>query len=160
MIDRKTTIAALLMTLCLLGATVALSQQDFGPPPGPRPPGRGPAMDGAMFLSLLDLTDAQKSRISTIDTAERSVSEPIAAQLRDARKAVEDAIATGQFDESQIRALAATEAQLQVELTVSRARRQSAVYQVLTTEQKTRLAKLQDAQRSSQGFSPGFRRQQ
>ena len=159
MIDRKTSIAALLMTLCLFGATAALSQQEFGPPPGP-PPGRGPGVDGGMLLSLLDLTDSQKSRVSAINADERAVSEPIAAQLRDARKAVEDAIATGHFDEVQIRSLAASEAQLQVELTVSRARRQAAVYQVLTTEQKTRLAKLQEAQRSTQGFSPGFRRQQ
>ena len=159
MIDRKTTIAAVLMTLGLFGATVALSQQGFGPPPGP-PPGRGPGMDGGMLLSLLDLTDEQKSRVSAIDAAERSVSEPVAVQLRDARKAVEDAIATGRFDEIQIRALAATEAQLQVELTVSRARRQAAIYQLLTAEQQARLGKLQEAQRSTQGFSPGFRRQQ
>jgi Spy/CpxP family protein refolding chaperone len=159
MIDRKTTIAALLMTLGLFGATVALSQQDFGPPPGP-PPGRGPGMDQAMFLSLLDLTDAQKSRINTIDAAERSLSEPIAAQLRDAHKAVEDAVAAGQFDEQQIRTLAAAEAQLQVELTVARARRQAAIYQILTSEQQTRLTKLRQAQRSPDAFSPGFRRQQ
>lgn len=159
MIDRKTTIAALLMTLGLFGATVALSQQGFGPPPGP-PPGRGPGMDAGMFLSLLDLTDAQKSRISTINDAERAASEPIAAQLRDAHKAVEDAIAAGQFDEQQIRTLAATEAQLQVELTVARARHQAAVFQVLTSEQQTKLSKLRQAQRSPEGFSPGFRRQQ
>jgi Spy/CpxP family protein refolding chaperone len=160
MIDRKTTITALLMTLSLFGATVALSQQDLGPPPGPPPPARGPALDGGMLLPLLDLTDAQKSRISTIDASERALTEPVAAQLRDAHKAIEDAIANGQFDEQQIRMLAATEAQLQVELTVSRARRQAAIYQILTTEQQTKLSKLQEAQRSSQGFSPGFRRQQ
>lgn len=155
--NRKATIAVMLMTLGLFGAAVALSQQDPGLPPGPPPSPRGFAMDGGMLLSVLELTDTQKSQINTINGAERAAAEPIMTQLRDAHKAIDDAVANGQFDEQQIRTLAAAEAQLQVELTVARARRQAAIYQILTSDQQTRLNKLRAAQQSPQG-PPVFQR--
>jgi Spy/CpxP family protein refolding chaperone len=122
------------------------------------PPNRGPGMDDRMALGLLDLSDTQRSQIYAIDQAERTKTEPIFTQLREARKAIEDATANHQFDEQTIRTLAAAEAQLQIEMTVARARRQAAIYQILSTEQKANLSKLRTAQRP-QGPAPNFQRQ-
>jgi len=154
---RTATVIAWLISLSLLGVAFASNGQDPGQLPPP--PLRGPGLDDRMLLSLLDLTDAQKSQISMIDQAERVKTEPIMTQLLDAHKAIEDATANGQFDEQKIRTLAATEAQLQIEMTVARARRQAAIYQILTAEQQAKLSTLRSTQRPP-GFSPSFRRQQ
>ncbi len=147
---RTAPILALLISLSFLSGVFAISMQDPGPPPP-----RGHSMDDRMLMGMLDLTDAQKSQISSIDAAERSKTEPIFTQLREARKAIEDATANGQFDEQQIRTLASSEAQLQIEMTVARARRQAAIYRILTPDQKASFSKLRSMQRP-QGPAPSY----
>lgn len=147
MSHQKALITLLLLLLGLFGAAALPSQQFGDQPPGPPPD--GPRGNGIMFLWALDLTDAQKSQIKAIMDSERSSTEAIAGQLRDARKTISDATLDGQFDEQRIRSLAAVEAQLQVEMTVARARRQAAVYKILTEEQQ---AKLKDLRANGPGF--------
>lgn len=114
-----------------------------GPPPG-RPGGPGGfggpgGPGGGLPLRALDLTDAQKEQVKAIHEAERAKIEPYLKQLGDAHKALGEATAKGQFDEAQVRTIAATVAQAQVELTVSRARQDAAIYQILTAEQRAKL---------------------
>jgi Spy/CpxP family protein refolding chaperone len=154
---RIVTVVAWLILLSLLGIGFASNAQDPAQPPPP--PNRGPGPDNRMLLSHLDLTDAQRSQISQIDQAERIKTDLLMTQLWDARAAIEDATANGQFDEQRIRTLAAAEAQLQIEMTVARARQQAAIYQILTIEQRAKLSTLRATQRPP-GFPPSIRRQQ
>src|SRR5437870_2791570 len=114
-----------------------------GGPPNGRPP--GPPDGGFGFLlRFLDLTDAQKAQIKAIQDAEDAKAEPYEKQLGDAHKALEEATAKGQFNETQIRTIAGHQAQAMIELTVLRTRKDAAIYQVLTPEQRAKLDKFRE----------------
>jgi Spy/CpxP family protein refolding chaperone len=98
--------------------------------------------DGGGPLHALGLTDAQKEQVKAIHEAERTKIEPYLKQLEDARTALKEATAKGQFDETKVRAIAATQSQAQIELTVSRARTEAAVYKILTPEQQAKVEQL------------------
>ena len=155
--NRTGAIGVLIVSVSLLGASAVFGIQDPYPPGPPPHPGHG--MDGGMFLSALNLTDAQKSRINAIDEGERAKTSSTLEQLREARQAIESATANGQFDEQQIRTLAKVEAELQVEMTVARARRSAAIFEILSADQRVLLEQLKTAQRSPQHFSGSFERQ-
>ncbi|MGE0885686.1 MAG: Spy/CpxP family protein refolding chaperone [Blastocatellales bacterium] len=107
-------------------------------------PGGGPGMGqgrGMLPLRFLDLTDAQKEQVKAIHEAEKAKVEPLLTQLREAHTAMREATANGQFNEEQIRAIAAKQSQAQVELAVSHARVQAQIYQLLTAEQRAKLDK-------------------
>ncbi len=129
-----------------------------GPPPG-RPGGPG-GPGGGMPLRFLDLTDAQKEQVKAIHEAERARIEPALKQMEEAHKALDAATAKGQFNESQVRAIAATIAQAQTELTVSRARQEAAVYQVLTAEQRAKLDKFREEHQRERPGPPNGQRPQ
>lgn len=122
---------------CLL-LTTAFAQ-GRGPggrgPGGPPPPPDG----GRMALHFLDLTDAQKAQIKTIQDTEDAKERAFHDKLREAHDALEAATAKGQFNEAQVRTLAAAIAQNEIELTVIRTRKDAAIYQVLTPEQRAKL---------------------
>jgi Spy/CpxP family protein refolding chaperone len=126
---------------CLLFSTTFA--QGRGPggrgPGGPPPP---PPEGGRMALHFLDLTEAQKAQIETIQETEDAKEQAFHDKLRDAHDALEAATAQGQFNEAQVRTLAAAIAQNEVELTVIRTRKDAAIYQVLTPEQRAKLDQL------------------
>src|ERR1051325_359358 len=109
---RHVLITACLMLLGVVAVTAFATHHNFtsaqgpgrgpnGPPPG-RPPGPPDGPGGGMFLlRFLDLTDAQKAQIKAIQDAEDAKAEPYEKQLGDAHKALEEATAKGQFNESQ-----------------------------------------------------------
>ena len=92
-----------------------------------------------MALHFLDLTGAQKAQIKTIQDTADAQAETFFDKLREDHDALDAATAKGQFDEAQVRALAAVIAQQEIELTVTRARKDAAIYQVLTAAQRARL---------------------
>jgi len=122
--------------------------------PGPRPgqggPGGGPGAfpggprpGGALpFLGELDLTDAQKDQVKSIIERSREESKPIAEELRKLQPKKRPLIYTETFDEAAALLLADQEAALQKALTLNQMATQHAVYNVLTAEQKTKLAEL------------------
>ncbi|MBI1763758.1 MAG: Spy/CpxP family protein refolding chaperone [Acidobacteria bacterium] len=129
------------LSVLALGAgllmTMAFAQ---GHGPGERGPGGPPPPDGGrMRLHFLDLSDAQKAQVKTIQDTEDAQAEAYFDKLREAHEALEAATAKGQFNEAQVRALAAAIAQSEIELTVIRARKDAAIYQVLTAEQRAKL---------------------
>ena len=89
----------------------------------------------------LDLTDAQKEQIRSIMQAEHAKMQSSRQQAGELRKALQEATKAGSFDEAQVRSIAQQQAALRVEMTVSRARIQSTIYNtVLTAEQRTKLS--------------------
>ena len=141
-------------SLMLLGIVIATaftinhnlaSAQGPGHRPGGPPDGRPPGLPHEGFpLRFLDLTDAQKAQIKAIQEAEDAKAEPYQEQLEAAHKALDEAAAKGQFNEAQVRTIAARQAQAMIELTVSKARKDAAIYQVLTPEQRAKLDKFRE----------------
>jgi protein CpxP len=109
-----------------------------GPPAGHH--GRG--FIGGRFADLLGLTTAQKEQIAALrDQAERA-SETYVTQLAAFHEQLRALIEAAAFNESAVRALAAQMSTVQTELSVIQARTESAIYNLLTAEQKAKLAEL------------------
>ncbi len=139
-LKRMNTLCNALMICLLSGSlTIALAQR----PGGPGGPGGPPAGGPPDFLErLLDLTDAQKEQIKAIRerAAEASKTHHEALKpLMEQEHALTEAAA---FDEAALRALAAQMSPIQTELQVIQARAQAETHQVLTAEQKAKLAEM------------------
>ena len=104
--------------------------------------GAGAHFPGLM-LGALDLSDAQKEQIKSLMSANRAATEPYRNQLRDSAKAMRDATANGQFDETQVRAIAQAQAQANVELMVAGEKTKAEIFKVLTPEQRAKLEERQ-----------------
>lgn len=123
----------------------AAEVQDLPPPPPGGPGGRG-GMDQRL-LDQLRLTSEQKEQISALREQEFSDSRTYHEQLRQARESMQAAVEASTFDESAVRTIAALEGQATAELSVIRARTSSAIYQLLTETQRTKLAELRQQYR-------------
>ncbi|MGH9847391.1 MAG: Spy/CpxP family protein refolding chaperone [Blastocatellia bacterium] len=106
---------------------------------GPGPQGR-PHGPEDFALRGLDLTDEQKAKIKTLHEAARDSSEPYLEQLKQIHDELDKAIETAEFNEAAVRAIAAKRSSVELELNVIRARTQSAVWNLLTPAQRTKLA--------------------
>jgi protein CpxP len=103
----------------------------------------GPRRGGALpFLGQLNLTDEQKEQVKTILDRSREESKPIAEELRKLQPQKQALIYTETFDEAGALALVDQEITLQKALTLNQMVTQHAVYNVLTAEQKAKLAEL------------------
>ena len=103
----------------------------------------GPGGDFHHMLRQLDLTSAQHTQVKAIFAKEKPAMEPLMQQMRqnhDAMKALE---ASGPFDEVKTRALATQNSQTMIELQVEHARIKSEIMQLLTPDQKTKLAQIE-----------------
>ena len=103
----------------------------------------GPGGDFHRMLKQLDLTSDQQTQVKAIFAKEKPTMEPLMQQMRqnhDAMKALE---AAGPFDEAKTRALATQNSQTMIELQVQHARIKSEIMQVLTADQKTKLAQIE-----------------
>jgi Spy/CpxP family protein refolding chaperone len=94
------------------------------------------------FTDVLDLTQAQQDQAKAILEKEKPTLEPLMKQLMQAHKdlsAIED---SGTFDEAKVRALASQNTQAMTELFVQKARIHSELIQILTPDQKAKLAQV------------------
>jgi Spy/CpxP family protein refolding chaperone len=132
-------IALLICGGLLVTMAFAQGRGPGGKGPGERGPGGPPPDGGRMVLHFLDLTDAQKAQIKTIQETEDAQAQAFHEKLREAHDALQSATIKGQFNEAQVRTLAASIAQTEIELTVIRARKDATIYQVLTAEQRAKL---------------------
>jgi Spy/CpxP family protein refolding chaperone len=121
-------------------------------PGGPR--GGGPGLPFAQ----LDLTEEQKTQIKALHEKARTDSETYHEQLKPVRESLRTAIESSTFDEAAVRALLVKEAQLMTELNVIRTRTENAVYNLLTAEQKTKLAELRAHHGPRRGGKPHLMR--
>ncbi|HZS09685.1 MAG TPA: Spy/CpxP family protein refolding chaperone [Blastocatellia bacterium] len=142
-------------------ASVTIGQQGpggrgpGGGPPGPGGPRGGPGGPEFHLFSQLDLTAAQQEQIKSLHEAERTAAQPIHEQLRQIHEELLGATKDGAFEEAAVRAIAAREAQASVELTVLHLKTQAAIYNVLTAEQKAKLAQLRENMRKDHSHRPG-----
>jgi protein CpxP len=138
----KRMLAVLAFGVALLLAGAAVAQH------GPGGPGHGSFGFGGgghmlgFFSDYLDLTTAQQDQIKTIMEKEKPAVQPLMQQMGQYHSQLAQLAQSGTFDEAKVRAIATQQAQTQVELTVQHTRIMSEMVQVLTADQKTKLASL------------------
>src|SRR5262249_53952811 len=92
----------------------------------------------AFYARQLDLTETQQSQVKDIIAREKPTIKPLLLQLAQAHHQLRQFEESGNFDEAQVRALAAQQSQTITELIVQKARIESEMLQILTPEQKTK----------------------
>ncbi len=107
---------------------------------------RGDGMFGGPMLGYyvhkLDLTDAQQAQVKAIMAKEKPMIQPLMLQMAQGHAQLREQVMSGGFDEAKVRDLASQQSQAMTELIVQYARTGSEMVQVLTPEQKTKLAAL------------------
>ncbi len=139
----------ILMFMCGLIIVLSLANSLFaqGPRRGKFPMGE-PGFDfRGLMGSYLGLTDAQKTQIQDLRKAAQSQAQPVHDQLKQLRDQIETAIQSGQPADA-IQKLAAQEGTLLGQLAGIRATTQSQIYALLTPDQKDRLAKFREEQKT------------
>lgn len=96
----------------------------------------------ARMAKKLKLTDAQKEQVQAIIKAEKERIAPLREKLTENRKKLREATEAETFDEAAVKALAATQAELQAELMVSHVKTRQQVHAILTPEQRELAKKL------------------
>ncbi|MGA2966192.1 MAG: Spy/CpxP family protein refolding chaperone [Terriglobales bacterium] len=129
--------------VAVLAVTAALAQ-------GPHGFG-GPGDGFYHMLKQLDLTNAQHEQVKAIWAKENPAIEPLVQQMRQNRKAMKALEASGPFDEAKTRALATQNVQTMIELQVEHARAKSEIMQILTAEQKAKLAAMEANREAGMG---------
>ncbi len=107
---------------------------------GPGGPG-GPGGFGRMFREL-NLTDAQKEQIKTLHEKARTDAEAFQEQLQPLHEEMRAVVEAATFDENAAKAIIAKETAIMSELHLLRVRTESAVFNLLTAEQKAKLAEI------------------
>ena len=119
--------------LLAVAAAIAQGPHGFG----------GPGGGFHRMLKQLDLTADQHSQVKAIFEKEKATMQPLMEQMRQNRDAMKALEASGPFDEAKTRALATQNAQTMVELQVEHARIKSQIMQILTADQKAKLAQIE-----------------
>lgn len=100
----------------------------------------GPMM--GYYIHKLDLTDAQQAQVKAIMAKDKPTIQPLMLQMAQGHAQLREQVMSGNFDEAKVRDLASQQSQAMTELIVRYARTGSEMVQVLTPEQKTKLAAL------------------
>ncbi len=108
------------------------------PPDGMRPGGGLPPH----ILNQLNLTDAQKQQIQTIETASRGASKDNFDKIRGYDEQLRKSVESGAFNEEQARQILNAKAQTMVEMELVRLRSEASIFKILTTDQKAQLEQL------------------
>jgi protein CpxP len=124
----------------ILAVAVALAQGMHG---HGGPMGHGFDHMLGFFADRLDLTSAQQDQIKAIWQKEKPTLQPLMQQMKQFHSGMNKLEADGAFDEAKVRALATQQSQTMIELAVQHARIKSEMVQVLTADQKAKLAQLQ-----------------
>ena len=118
--------------LLVAAAAIAEGRHGYGGPGGFR-----------HMLKQLDLTSEQQDQVKAIWAKEKPALQPLMQQLRQNHSAMSALEASGPFDEAKTRALATQNSQTMIELQVEHARIKSEIMQILTADQKAKLAQLE-----------------
>ena len=99
----------------------------------------GPMGGGFAFPAVMrDLTDAQRQQVKAIREKHAERLRPLVERARTAREALDNAVTSGNL--SNLQALSIEVGNAETELTYAQAQVQSEIYNVLTAEQKQKLA--------------------
>ncbi len=107
-----------------------------------------------MMANLLDLTEAQQEQIRTIREEERAGHEGLRQQMQDSHEQMRALLDSDTFDESAIRGLAISQANLKAEMFVSRAKVKHQVFQLLNSDQQVMAKKIQPLLHKQDGHRP------
>ena len=118
--------------LLVAAAAIAEGRHGYGGPGGFR-----------HMLRQLDLTSAQQDQVKAIWAKEKPTLQPLMQQMRQNHSAMNALQASGPFDEAKTRALVTQNSQTMIELQVEHARIKSEIMQILTADQKAKLAQLE-----------------
>ena len=139
---RKTLVIGTMMTLLAAG-TVAQAGPGFGPGggPGKHCNGDGPHVEQRLerMSAHLDLTEEQRAQVQAIMNERLEKAAPLREQMMEIRGEMRQATAGGNFDEAQVREIAARKAKIQEEMTVAHAEARSRIQAVLTPEQQAKM---------------------
>ena len=103
----------------------------------------GHMMGGPEFgriLHQLNLTDDQKAQVKQIFQAEKANMNPLMQQEGQAHLQLMQLITSGNFDQGKATAIASEEAQTHIQLEVEHAKIGSQIYQLLSSDQKAKVA--------------------
>jgi periplasmic protein CpxP/Spy len=115
------------------------------PPPPPGGP-MGPGGFSPRLLEQLSLTDDQKTRISALLDTQRTDTQPSHEELMQAHDAIRAAVEASTYDDGAVEAQAVIVGQAMAELTTRQARTEWSIYQLLTADQRAKLAELRKQQ--------------
>lgn len=155
---KKATVTILAIALVAMGAIFVIGQTSDSPKDGQktyRKNGkrghfgkrggkrgmRGHRGMGRIFRQL-DLTDDQKAQMKAIRQASREDSKPLREQMKTNRQQLQQLTENGQFDEAAVSAIASQQGQIHAQIIVAKQKVKSQMFNVLTAEQKTKLATL------------------
>jgi len=135
----------LVAVLSVLFVTVIARSQAADAPPAPPAHGHEFGRGGhgmEFFADYLNLSDAQTEQMKGILAKEHPALKPLVQQLHQTQQQLKQ-YEQGAYDEAKVRALATQQAQTMVELTVQKTRIHSELFQVLTSDQQTRMKEVQ-----------------
>ena len=141
MITNSTSLQTALLNFILtiiLGSYAIANAQPPWSREGQGGPGRGPNIE-ERFARVLDLTDTQKAQIKTLREQAQTATKPYFEQIKPLREEMKTLTEAPAFDETAARALAQKMAQIQIEIHLIQAKTESAIAQLLTSEQKAKL---------------------
>lgn len=95
------------------------------------------------YTHALDLTADQQTQMKAIWAKEKPGLQPLMTQMHQNHADTKALEASGPFDENKTRALASANAQTMIELQVQHARIKAELVQLLTADQKTKLAQIE-----------------
>ena len=119
--------------MLIVAAAIAQGRHGFG----------GHGGDFHRMLKQLDLTADQHSQVKAIFEKQKPTLQPLMQQMHQNRQAMKALEASGPFNEAKTRALATQNAQVRIELEVQHARMKSEIMQILTPDQKAKLAQIE-----------------
>ena len=102
------------------------------------------------MLKHLDLTSEQQSQVKAIWAKEKPTLQPLMQQMRQNDSAMNALVTGGSFDEGKATTLATQNSQTAIQLQVEHAKIKSEIMQILTADQKAKLAQL-EARHASRG---------
>lgn len=153
----KTKLLHLALTLVIGSCVVAVAQ-----PPWARGGQGGPGQGGPggagnyedRFARILSLTEAQKTQIKNLREQAQSAAKPYLEQIKPITEQMQKLIEASAFDEAAARALGQKMMQLQIEIHLIQAKTEAAIHQLLTPEQKAKLAEVRKAMGEGQRSGP------
>jgi periplasmic protein CpxP/Spy len=99
-------------------------------------------MDLGLPLHQLNLTEDQKAQVKQIFQSEKATMRPLMQQEMTAHQQLIQLVTGGSFDQAKAAAIATQESQTHLQLEVEHAKIASQIYQLLTADQKAKVAEM------------------
>lgn len=155
---KKKLICAIALMAAITGGGMISAHAFLGPPDDFEGASAGRKMGHERHFTrmaeVLKLTDTQKEQVQSILKAEEKLVEPLREKLAENRKQLRQAAAAEAFEEGAVRTLAATQANLQTELILSRIKVRNQIHALLTPEQRELAGKLRPLLHERHGRRP------